>query len=132
TAADAERQRIAAARQAARTSPVLLQLERSAAGAPATATVPGESALAPQAQPAPLSSMPPDQQHKVDFARAAEEDVDRHELRAARSAWMLTAGTVIPASLITGLDSDLPGMVLAQVTENVRDSATGRTVLVPQ
>jgi hypothetical protein len=32
----------------------------------------------------------------------------------------------------TGLNSDLPGMVLAQVTENVRDSATGRTVLIPQ
>jgi type IV secretion system protein VirB10 len=45
---------------------------------------------------------------------------------------MLSAGTVIPASLITGLTSDLPGMVLAQVTENVSDSATGRTVLIPQ
>jgi len=44
----------------------------------------------------------------------------------------LAAGTLIPASLITGLDSDLPGMVLAQVTQNVRDSATGRTILVPQ
>jgi type IV secretion system protein VirB10 len=37
-----------------------------------------------------------------------------------------------PASLITGLNSDLPGTVFAQVTENVRDSATGRTVLIPQ
>jgi len=45
---------------------------------------------------------------------------------------MLSAGTLIPASLITGLDSDLPGTVLAQVTENVRDSATGRIVLIPQ
>ena len=36
------------------------------------------------------------------------------------------------ASLVTGLNSDLPGMVLAQVTETVRDSATGRTVLIPQ
>jgi type IV secretion system protein VirB10 len=39
---------------------------------------------------------------------------------------------VIPASLVTGLNSDLPGMVIAQVTQNVRDSATGRTVLIPQ
>jgi type IV secretion system protein VirB10 len=45
---------------------------------------------------------------------------------------MLSAGTIIPASLITGLNSDLPGTVIAQITENVRDSATGRTVLIPQ
>jgi type IV secretion system protein VirB10 len=44
----------------------------------------------------------------------------------------LSAGAVIAASLITGLNSDLPGMVVAQVTENVRDSATGRTILIPQ
>jgi type IV secretion system protein VirB10 len=44
----------------------------------------------------------------------------------------LSAGTVIPASLLTGLNSDLPGLVIAQVTENVQDSATGRTILVPQ
>ena len=41
-------------------------------------------------------------------------------------------GSVIAASLITGLNSDLPGLVTAQVTENVRDSVTGRTVLIPQ
>jgi type IV secretion system protein VirB10 len=45
---------------------------------------------------------------------------------------MLAAGTVIPASLLTGLDSDLPGVVLAQVSENVRDSVTGRAILIPQ
>ena len=39
---------------------------------------------------------------------------------------------MISASLITGLNSDLPGMVVAQVTENVHDSATGRTLLIPQ
>ena len=48
------------------------------------------------------------------------------------SPWTLAAGTVIPASLITGLNSDLPGMVVAQVTENVRDTATGQVVLIPQ
>ncbi len=46
--------------------------------------------------------------------------------------WTLSAGTIIPASLITGLNSDLPGVVIAQVTENVRDSAAGRTILIPQ
>lgn len=39
---------------------------------------------------------------------------------------------MIPASLITGINSDLPGLVLAQVTEQVRDSATGTEVLIPQ
>ena len=39
---------------------------------------------------------------------------------------------LIAASLVTGLNSDLPGMVVAQVTQNVYDSRTGRTVLVPQ
>jgi len=53
-------------------------------------------------------------------------------VRPAPSPWTLVAGTVISASLITGLNSDLPGTVIAQVTENVRDSVTGRTVLIPQ
>ncbi len=39
---------------------------------------------------------------------------------------------MISASLITGLRSDLPGLVTAQVTERIYDSATGRILLVPQ
>ena len=42
------------------------------------------------------------------------------------------AGTVIAASLLTGLNSDLPGFVIAQVTENVYDTVTDRHLLVPQ
>jgi type IV secretion system protein VirB10 len=42
------------------------------------------------------------------------------------------AGTIISASLVTGLNSDLPGFVIAQVTENVYDSVSGRYLLVPQ
>ena len=42
------------------------------------------------------------------------------------------AGSIISASLITGLNSDLPGLVTAQVTENVQDSVTGRIVIIPQ
>ncbi|MEM7730163.1 MAG: TrbI/VirB10 family protein [Pseudomonadota bacterium] len=42
------------------------------------------------------------------------------------------AGTIIPASLVTGLNSDLPGQVIAQVTENVFDTVTGQHLLVPQ
>jgi type IV secretion system protein TrbI len=131
-AADAERQRILAARETARTSPVLLQLEQSAGATPATATLRPEGAAAPEAQPAAAAPIASDQQHKIDFARSADGDVNSNVLRMARSPWTLTAGTIIPASLITGLNSDLPGTVLAQVTQNVRDSATGQTILVPQ
>jgi type IV secretion system protein VirB10 len=45
---------------------------------------------------------------------------------------VLAAGTIIPATLITGINSDVPGIVLAQVTEPVRDTATGELVLIPQ
>ena len=41
-------------------------------------------------------------------------------------------GTVIAASLVTGIDSDLPGRVIAQVTANVYDTVTGRYLLIPQ
>ena len=45
---------------------------------------------------------------------------------------ILQAGSVIPAALLTGLRSDLPGQITAQVTSNVYDSPTGRTLLIPQ
>lgn len=48
------------------------------------------------------------------------------------SPYQLLAGTIIPASLVTGLNSDLPGLVIAQVTENVFDSVSGEFLLVPQ
>jgi type IV secretion system protein VirB10 len=39
---------------------------------------------------------------------------------------------VISAALITGIRSDLPGQITAQVTENIYDSPTGKILLVPQ
>jgi type IV secretion system protein TrbI len=45
---------------------------------------------------------------------------------------VVQAGTVIPAALITGLRSDLPGQITAQVTENVYDTPTGHALLIPQ
>ncbi len=44
----------------------------------------------------------------------------------------LKRGSVIPATLISGLNSDLPGRIMAQVSQNVYDSATGYRLLVPQ
>ena len=58
--------------------------------------------------------------------------VNPHRLMPPVSPWTLQAGSVIAASLITGLNSDLPGFVTAQVTENVYDSVTGRSLLIPQ
>lgn len=61
-----------------------------------------------------------------------DEDVDSHRLRPPASPYLLSAGSIISASLITGVRSDLPGLVTAQVTENVYDSPTGQILLVPQ
>jgi len=55
-----------------------------------------------------------------------------HGLQTPVSPYQVMAGTIIPASLVTGLNSDLPGQVIAQVTENVYDTPTGQYLLLPQ
>ena len=74
------------------------------------------------------------QARKTDFVRTldGQGDVNLHKLAPAASPNMLSGGSVIAASLLTGLRSDLPGLVTAQVTENVFDSATGRILLIQQ
>jgi type IV secretion system protein TrbI len=57
---------------------------------------------------------------------------NEHSLQKPVSPFTLMAGSIIPASLVTGLNSDLPGFVIGQVTENVYDTVTGRHLLVPQ
>jgi type IV secretion system protein VirB10 len=126
----AERQRLESERQAARSSAVLVQLQGSRAdGAASPGTVLPQAAdgASPNA-----AAVPPSQSRKIEFARSSDGEVSTNFIRPGASRWLLSAGTVIPASLVTGLNSDLPGMVLAQVTENVRDSATGSAILVPQ
>jgi type IV secretory pathway VirB10-like protein len=51
---------------------------------------------------------------------------------APASTYVVQAGNIIPAALISGIRSDLPDQITAQVTENVFDSPTGRFLLVPQ
>jgi type IV secretory pathway VirB10-like protein len=58
--------------------------------------------------------------------------VSGERLTGLASPSILQAGSVIPAALITGIRSDLPGLVTAQVTQNVYDSPTGRILLIPQ
>jgi type IV secretory pathway VirB10-like protein len=60
--------------------------------------------------------------------KAASEE----RLAAPASPYVVQAGAIIAAALITGLQSDLPGQITAQVTENVYDSPTGHTLLIPQ
>lgn len=137
-AAQTAREQAAAERKAARESPVLVQAgNRTAAGEAAPASA---AAAAPQSTAdASRVSLDPDrdpnaQQRKADFVSAQDRggDINPHVIRPAASPYMLSAGSVIAASLITGLNSDLPGLVTAQVTENAYDSATGRTLLIPQ
>lgn len=127
-------QRLAEQSEAARTSAVLVRL--ASAQQPAQESKSVVPAGMPIADPAAETSPPPGaaagQQRKIDFARSSTGDTSPHPLIGAPSPWTLSAGTVIPASLITGINSDLPGIVLAQVTEQVRDSVTGTAVLIPQ
>jgi len=74
------------------------------------------------------------QDHKLAFLNG---NIDRRttspdRVQPAASPYVLQAGSVIPAALITGLRSDLPGEVTAQVTEDVYDSPTGKVLLIPQ
>lgn len=74
------------------------------------------------------------QDSKNAFAQTASDSriYNPHQLEVAASPYQIMAGTTIPASLITGLNSDLPGSIIAQVTQNVYDTATGAHVLIPQ
>jgi len=74
------------------------------------------------------------QDRKLAFVNAA---VDRRTVTPDRvqekaSPYVVQAGTVIPAALITGIKSDLPGTITAQVTEQVCDTPTGKQLLIPQ
>jgi type IV secretion system protein VirB10 len=133
SAAEAERQRIEAAKQAARSSPVIVQLAAGGSPAPPALPEPEQSQAGVTGLASGPAAIPKGQQRKIEFARSAgDSDINPHGLTAPPSPWTLAAGTLIPASLVTGLNSDLPGTLIAQVTENVRDSATGRTILIPQ
>jgi type IV secretion system protein VirB10 len=55
-----------------------------------------------------------------------------HTVEDPISPYHVLAGSILPATLITGLNSDLPGEVIAQVRENIYDTTTGKTLLIPQ
>jgi type IV secretion system protein TrbI len=113
-----ERQRLAAELKAARESGVMIQTARGVSSE-APELVPSASGASASETPAPRLALdaandPGNQQRKADFldAKDSSADVNPHALTAAASPYMLSPCTVIVASLITGLNSDLPGIVL--------------------
>jgi type IV secretion system protein VirB10 len=74
------------------------------------------------------------QDRKLLFVNAPVDRRTTAPDRVSRTAspFVVQAGTIIPAALITGIRSDLPGQITAQVTENVFDSPTGRFLLIQQ
>ena len=52
--------------------------------------------------------------------------------RTAGQKFELKTGAVIPGIMVTGINSDLPGNIIAQVSQNVFDTATGNYLLLPQ
>lgn len=139
TAIDPEQQRIGQERESARTAKLFAPTntrERPNAGAAATSAQIGGTpvAFAPEAPPIDPNALQNMQDRKIAFANAPVDrrTVSPDRLAAPASRYVLQAGAVISAALITGIRSDLPGQITAQVTENVYDSPTGRFLLIPQ
>lgn len=97
----------------------------------------GAPASSPAQEPAELPVMAdgqaqPDRTGSLTSLPADRRTIALPRLEALPSAHILQAGSIIPAALITGIRSDQPGLVTAQVTENVYDNVTGRLLLIPQ
>ncbi len=134
-AAIAKRDAQLAEAKAARQSGLMVKSATTESGADnAAAIAPAPIAADTAKQPLDFDRDPNTQSRKLDFVATSDRGgaTNPHALTAAASPYMLSAGSVIAASLITGLRSDLPGLVTAQVTERVYDSATGRILLIPQ
>jgi type IV secretion system protein VirB10 len=119
--AQARRQRFLQERDAARTSRLFSAEVQGQAASSEGAVAPIEAA----------ASAPPGRRTILDGA------VDRRttspdRLASPPSPFVLQAGAMIPAALLTGVRSDLPGQIVGQVTENVYDSVSGRFLLIPQ
>ncbi|MBZ9956433.1 TrbI/VirB10 family protein [Mesorhizobium sp. B1-1-4] len=126
-AIDEAEQRRRAEEEAARTSRVFFQTGQEDART-------AEASARPTNDLASQIGQPNAQDRQLSFLSGA---ADRRTLAPDRvtppaSPYVLQAGAVIPAALITGIRSDLPGQISAQVTENVYDSPTGRSLLIPQ
>lgn len=75
------------------------------------------------------------QREKKKFLKAnsiSEADYLQDGLKNPVSPYEVKAGTIIPAVLLTGINSDLPGQIIGQVRSNVYDTISGRYVVIPQ
>jgi type IV secretion system protein TrbI len=126
----AARDRIAQERDTARSSGVFLRGSGAGGGGRASDATTPEPATSPAAATAP----PAEENRRTAFLNREPDrrTVSLERVSIAASPSILQAGSIIPAALITGIRSDLPGLVTAQVTQNVYDSPTGRILLIPQ
>lgn len=127
--ADQARQLAAQERDAARTSRLFQGGLTGSSGA-----FPAGSG--PQALPLVEAAVPP-APLAVGKQGFLERTGDRNSVASGRlvppvDPNVVQAGSIISAALITGIRSDLPGQITAQVTQNVYDSPTGRRLLIPQ
>ena len=135
-ALSAEEQRQLQELEAARTARLFASIETRNAAPPAAS--PSDAApLLPNLTSlglAPQSATQTAQDRQLGFLNQTPDKrtVSTDRVAAPASQNVLQAGAVMPAALITGIRSDLPGQITAQVTENVYDSPTGRILLVPQ
>lgn len=127
---DPEQQRASQETEAARTSKVF---------APTTAPVAASRASSQETANHTASSSDETfaqngQDRKLLFVNAPADRRTTAPDRLARPAspFVVQAGTIIAAALMTGIRSDLPGQITAQITEAVFDSPTGRAKLIPQ
>lgn len=138
TATDAEAQRLAQEREAALTSRLFVHtdVQQQSGLQGKTALFRGGAATPAQAaQPSITTALTRNGQSETqDFlsGAASQNTVSLDRLTAPVSPYVVQAGAVIPAALITGIRSDLPGHITAQVTEDVYDSPTGDFLLIPQ
>ena len=131
TTAEAARQRAEQEREAARGSRLFF-----GGGSPesSSASLAGLQSSTEVSNATPATAPQSDAARKQTFLERASDrrTVSAERLSGLASPAILQAGSVIPAALITGIRSDLPGLVTAQVTQNVYDSPTGRILVIPQ
>jgi len=128
-AVDAEQQRMNQESEAARISKVFASTNVR----PSVTTTPAEATSNPVSSSDEAYAQN-GQDRKLAFVNASIDRRTTSPDRVTRPAspYIVQAGSVISAALITGIRSDLPGQITAQVTENVFDSPTGRSLLIPQ
>lgn len=131
SAAEAVQARAAQEREAARGSRLFFG-GGTASNAGAGLAIPAAPSDTPDATQATAPSSDAGRRQAFLDPASDRRTVSTERLAGLTSPSILQAGSVIPAALITGIRSDLPGLVTAQVTQNVYDSPTGRIIVIPQ